>query len=307
MKIGREHFMTNKKLLFAGAEGIGNVLQTLPTIRTITEALHYEIDFWWAFGHYTIPKIIPYVGEWIVGQKIRSIDPSIYCGKVSTFWTRNYLNIPPLGQLPLLNEIVPLNVNRSEVDCYMQIARDLGAQEKDLIWHGECNYNRLRKAKNQYDIVMHNGYKKDPNFDWSVKSYPYYEEIVGLLDEYTICSVGAKDEFIKGTDNRTGLDLLTTLGVIKNCKVFLSNDSGLYHCANALGVRNIVIFTATSMKKNYDKRFHKYSTVAGRDDLECRPCQGNRGWKNCKTWECRNIDPKIIVKVVKKRINEING
>lgn len=295
--------MPLKKLLFCTAEGVGNVVQCIPVIRTLKEVLHYDVDCWLAFGHYTIPKIFPYVDEWIIGQEIRSIDPSEYCGKVSTFWTRNYLNISPLYQLPLLNKIVPLSTNRSEVDCYMQIARDLGVKEEDLIWHGECNYNKLRKAKNKCDIVIHNGYKRDPNFDWSVKSYPYYEEVVKLLDGFEVCSVGAKNEYIEGTTNKTGLDLLTTLGIIKNCRIFLSNDSGLYHAANTLGVKNIVIFTATSMKKNFDSRFHKYSTIIGRSDLECRPCQGNRGWKKCKTWECRNIDPKIIANAIKEKID----
>lgn len=300
---GMELYMSNKKILFMTGEGIGNVIQCLPVVRTLKEVLHYKIDFWWAFGRYTIPKIFPCVDKWIIGQKIKLIDPFIYYGKVSTFWARNYLNIPPLDQLPLLNKIQPLSTTRSEVDTYMDIARDLGVQEKDLIWYGECNYNKLRKDKNKYDIVIHNGYKKDPNFDWSVKSYPFYEKVVKLLDEFKICSVGTKDEYIEGTDNKTGLDLLTTGSIIKNCKLFIGNDSGLYHYANALGVKNIVIFTATSTEKNFDPRFHKYSTIVGRDDLRCRPCQGNSGWKNCKTWECRNIDPKLIADIVKEKIN----
>jgi ADP-heptose:LPS heptosyltransferase len=94
---------------------------------------------------------------------------------------------------------------------------------------------------------------------------------------------------------------LDTLGIIKNCKLFLGTDSGLYHCANALEVKNIVLFTATSIVKNYDNRFHKYSTILGRDDLDCRPCQAARRWaKDCKSWECQRIDPKLIVGKIKE-------
>jgi len=292
----------SNKILFCTGEGIGNVIQTIPVIRTLKEILGYEIDYWWAFGTYNVPKIIPYVDEWMVGQKIRSINPNDYRGKVSTFWTRDYLNIPPLNRLPLLNKIQLLRMDRSEIETYMDIARDLGAQEKDLIWYGECSYNELRKAKNQYDIVIHDGYNRHGAANWSIKSYPYYEEVVKLLDEFKTCSVGAKNEYIEGTDDKTGLDLLTTGGIIKNCKVFLSNDSGLYHYANVLGIKNIVIFTATSIKKNFDSRFHKYSTIVGRDGLECRPCQDGHGWKNCKTWECRNIDPKLIADIIKGKL-----
>ena len=296
--------MSNKKILFITGEGIGNVIQTTPVVKTLKKVLEYEVDYWWAFGTYNIPKIIPYTNEWIIGQKIRSINPLDYEGKVSTFWARDHLNISPSDQLSLLNKIVPLSTNRSEVDCYMQIARDLNIKEKDLIWYGECNYNKLKKEKNKYDIVVHNGFNRFGAANWEVKSYPHYKEVVKLLDGFKICSVGTKDEYIEGTDDKTGLDLLTTGGIIKNCKVFLSNDSGLYHYSNALGVKNVVIFTATSIKKNFDSRFHKYSTIVGRSDLECRPCQGNRGWKSCKTWECRNIDPKIVADIVKEKINE---
>jgi len=297
-------YMSSKKLLFCTGEGIGNIIQCLPAVRTLKESLGFEIDFWRAFGSYSVPKnIFPYVDEWIVGQKVRSIDFLSYYGKVSTFWTRNHLHIPPLNKLKLLNKIVSLSTTRSEVDCYMQIARDLGANEEDLIWHGECCYNELNRCEYKFDVVVHNGYKKDLNFDWSVKSYPYYEKVVKLLSKFRVCSVGAKDEYIPGTVDKTGLDLLTTGGIIKNCKVFLGNDSGLYHYANALKVKNVVIFTATSMKKNFDCRFHRYSTIVGRDDLDCRPCQGNRGWKNCKTWECRNVDPVLISNVVKEQLN----
>jgi ADP-heptose:LPS heptosyltransferase len=291
------------KILFCTGEGIGNVIQTIPVVRTLKDVLGYDIDYWYAFGRYNIPKIMPYVNNWIIGNKIRSVNTLDYNGKVSTFWTRNYLNIPPLNELKLLNEIKPLSLNRSEVDTYMDIARNLGASEKDLLWCGECNYTNLKKEKHIYDIVVHNGYKKDPNFDWSVKSYPYYEELVKLLNKFKICSVGAKEEYIEGTDNKTGLDLLTTFGIIKNSKLFIGNDSGLYHAANALGVDNIVIFTATSIDKNYDRRFHKYSTLIYRDDLKCRPCQNGHGWKKCKTWECRNIDPKLIKNIIEEKID----
>jgi hypothetical protein len=64
-----------KKLLVCHAEGLGNCAQIIPCIKTIKERLDFEsIDYWHAFGSYNIPKIIPYVDKWIIGQKIRSIQ-----------------------------------------------------------------------------------------------------------------------------------------------------------------------------------------------------------------------------------------
>lgn len=288
-----------KKLLFCTGEGIGNIIQTIPVLRTLKEVLNYEIHFFKIFGAYSVPKnIFPYVDKWFDKKDISNINPHDYHGKVLTWWVRNYPGINYLSSIPLLNTPVPFSYTRSEVDCYMQIARDLGAKEEDLIWHGNCNYN---KTDEKYDIVIHNGYKKDRAFDWSVKSYSHYEKVVNILKkDFNICSVGSEDEYIKNTINKTGLKLLDTLGIIKNSKLLLSNDSGLYHCANALEAKNVVIFTATSIIKNYDKRFHKYSTIMGRDDLECRPCQGNSKFRNCKERWCRDINPEIVVAKIKE-------
>lgn len=286
-------------ILFCSGEGIGNVIQTIPVIRTLKEVLNVDIDFWYAFGSFGIPKIIPYVDNWISAGQIMNTDLSKYDGMVSTWWTRNHITRLPLK---LLNKLKPLKMDRSEVDTYMDIARDLGVSESDIIWHGNCSYFPSRK---KFDIAIHNGFNYKGAADWRIKSYPYYSQVVKLLIEegYSVCSLGNKNEYIKGTTDKTELGLLESLGIIKSSKLFLGNDSGLYHCANALEVNNVVIFTATSIEKNYDKRFHKYSALIYREDLGCRPCQANRRWaKDCKSWECRNIDPNIIVEIVRNKI-----
>lgn len=290
------------RILFCTGEGIGNVVQTIPVIRTLTEVLGYEVDFWHAFGFYRLPNLIPYVDNWLVGRDVLRIKPGIYEGKVSTFWARNHTNMYPPKDMKLLNEIKPLTMDRSEVDTYMDIARDLGAKEEELLWYGNCNY---LQSKEYFDVVIHNGYKKEGSL-WKIKEYPHYEMVVkSLVDKgLSVCSVGTKDEYIKGTVNKTGFTLLSSLGLIKNCKVLLSNDSGLYHCANALSVSNVVIFTATNIEKNYDGRFHKYTTIVGRDDLNCRPCQQGRRWlKECKTWDCQQVDPEYVIEKVMEKLN----
>ena len=188
--------MPRRKILFCTAEGMGNVVQCIPAIRTLKEALHYDVDCWWAFGHYTIPKIFPYVDEWIVGQKIRSINPAEYVGKVSTFFTINHLDIPPLDRLPLLNTIRTVNISisgKSEVDVYMDIARNLGVAEKDLLWHSGCRYS---EQEEKFDLVIHDGYNRKGADFWKYKSYPHYMKVVELLKDLKICSVGSKNEYI---------------------------------------------------------------------------------------------------------------
>jgi len=290
-------YMSNR-ILFCTGEGVGNVIQTIPVLRTLRESLGVKIDFWYVYGTFQLPKIIPYVDKWIVGNQIRNVDMNRYVGVVSTKWTRKHIkNLP----IPILNKISDLSMIRSEVDCYMDIARSLKVNEEDLLWCGTCNYNRSDEF---YDVVIHNGYNFKGSSDWKLKSYPRYKEVVKLLaGDVSLCSVGSKGEYIKGTIDKTGLNILDSLGIIKNAKVFLGNDSGLYHCANALDVPNLVIFTYTSTEKNYDKRFHRKAKIICREDLECRWCQCEPRFKTCKTRECRNIDPTIIVNKVMEMLN----
>lgn len=289
------------KLLFCHGEGIGNIIQCIPVIRTLTEVLGHKVDFWHAHGSYGIKdRLIPYVGKWVVGQNINKLDMFSYDGYVSTMWTQNIVGQGPFARMALLNKIQPLSVDRSEVDTYMDIARDLGVKEENILWHGICAYG---KTEEKFDIVMHNGYNRYGSANWSVKSYTHYEKVVEYLEGVKVCSIGAKEEYIEGTEDRTGLSLQESLGLIKNARLFVGNDSGMYHASNALETDNIVIFTATSIKKNYDERFHKYSTIITRDDLECRPCQKTRRWqKDCKDWQCRDIDPEVVLHGIKQII-----
>ena len=292
--------MSNKRLLFASGEGIGNVIQCAPAVRTIKEKLGFEIDLWHAFGYYDIPKIIPFVDRWMSGMEIANINPQEYIGKVSTWWAKDHLEFGPVGQIKLLTPISNIVMDRSEVDVYMDIARHLGVKEEDLLWHSGCSY---AKQEEKFDLVIHDGYNRRGADFWKHKSYPRYREVVESLKDFKICSVGSKKEYIKGTINKTGLKLYDTLGIVKNSKLFLSNDSGLYHMANTLGVNNIVIFTYTSQIKNYDKRFHKFSKILCRDDLSCLSCQNTPRWKECKTHGCKNIDPQIVANTVREMLN----
>lgn len=289
------------KLLFTTGEGIGNTILTIPVIRTLTEVLGHKVDFWHAHSSYQIKhRLIPYVGKWVTGQNLKRLDLNSYDGYVATMWTQSIVGSGPFAKMALLNKIQPLSPDRSEIDTYMDIARDLGVKEEDILWHGNCAYGQTDE---KFDIVMHNGYNRYGAANWSVKSYPHYEQLMQYLEGVNVCSIGAKEEYIEGTEDRTGLSLQESLGLIKNARLFVGNDSGLYHAANALEIDNIVIFTATSTIKNFDERFHKYSTIITRDDLECRPCQKTRRWqKDCKDWKCRDISPETVLHGIKQVI-----
>jgi len=294
----------NKVLVVTG-EGIGNIIQIIPTIRTIKEILLYDVDLWISSSSYPIPSsLFKYINCCYSGSEIYSADVSNYTGFVSANWSYNYIKLLTNRGLICLSDFRPVSIKESEVDTYMYMARKLGVKDEDILWYGECNYTPVLE---DYDVVIHDGFNRKSvvSSTWSLKSYPYYKDVSKELISmgYKVCSVGSCDEYIEGTIDKTGLDLMVTLGVIKNSKLFLGNDSGLYHCANALGTDNIVVFTFTSTIKNHDSRFHKYSTIIQNDSLSCLNCQNTSRFKSCTTRECRNIDPKIIINKVLERLN----
>ncbi len=293
----------NKKIILLSGEGLGNFVQLLPLIRTLKEVLNYQVDYCHLFGSYSLGNFkIPYINKHLSNMELSTIKPEEYVGKVSTIWTADYVSAGNLYKLPLLTKTYPMSMEVSEVDTYMNIARDLGVEEKDLIWEAEYAPKHNLGA---YDIILSNGYNRYGSARWEIKSYPHYKELVKLLDAegFTIASIGSADEYIPGTEDKTGVSLYESLCLLHSAKCLVSNDTGMYHFANLVRTPNIPIFTATSVAKNYDKRFHKYADLVYRDDLPCRPCQSNRRWaKDCTNWECRDINPLVIVKKIKEML-----
>ena len=103
----------------------------------------------------------------------------------------------------------------------------------------------------------------------------------------------------------TGKPLEETLGILAQTRVLVSNDSGLYHCACALGVPVVVLFTFTSVIKNFDKRFHRTACVVGAA-LDCRKdCHAEGRWRKCACgMKCRDIPVEEVFSVTMGIIGE---
>lgn len=270
------------RILFCHGEGLGNVVQTVPVVRTLSQ--RFIVDYWHAFGTYKIPHIIPYIDNWFIGDEISKLNTENYLGAVKT-------HFPPSPPLPILAESPPLTFNRSEVDTYMDIARQLLIKP---IWHGPIFGKPMSK---EYDVILNNGYNPVGSANWKIKSYPYFDEIASELTkkDLVVAELGITKHPIPTTINKTNLSLRDSLSELAKANLFIGTDSGLYHCANALNIDNLVIFTATTTTKNYDPRFHKKAKIISKA-LPCQPCQDERRWnKDCDSWLCREIDPDYII------------
>jgi ADP-heptose:LPS heptosyltransferase/GT2 family glycosyltransferase len=76
-----------------------------------------------------------------------------------------------------------------------------------------------------------------------------------------------------------GRDLRATLALIRHCRAFISNDSGLAHCAAALAVPTLTIFGPTdpALSRPYGPSARVVQTQA-----ECSPCYRPAGKYGCR-------------------------
>jgi glycosyltransferase involved in cell wall biosynthesis len=231
------------------------------------------------------------------------VKPADYDGQILSMLCQRQ----PVPNLKVIsNDVVSMADQFSEVELNLKAVGDDYTDEhfRNI---GKA-FSNIHATKGMPDVLLHNGYNKfneQAEKRWRAKSYPYYGRLAEILKGmgYTVGSIGYGNEYIAGTVNLTELELEESMAAIKGAKLLISNDTGTYHLANALGTRNLAIFTFTSDKKNYDERFHQLTDII-RKDLECSPCQNkwfNNGdfWiqnrKRCR-WECRQIEPDHVAK-----------
>lgn len=256
---------------YAPRFGLGNIVQTTPTVRYL-QTFH------------TVQIVA---------------DPA-YREFIDAVFGPEFEIVPPSDSIALVN-CVPTDFvrggNVSEVrENLRRVGAPPGAERK-----GFCH---TEPVDEHFDVVLCDGYNKrnGNGRSWLVKSYAHWPAVVMLLKQrgLTVASVGHPSELIPGTVDMTHLSLAETFGLISNARYFMSNDTGLYHVACALGTPTIVVFTMSDTTKNYDSVFHASAKLL-QAGLPCQPCQlrGPVWWvKNepiCK-WACRQeLPPERIV------------
>lgn len=112
--------------------------------------------------------------------------------------------------------------------------------------------------------------------EWKIKRYPHFVQLAANLHakfpnaNFYLLGVAADDavEHPAVTDLRSKYSLLETCGIIKQCDLMISNDSGLAHAAAALRVPTLVLFGPTQAAKNTP-----LGAVGMSMQLACQPCQ----------------------------------
>jgi tetratricopeptide (TPR) repeat protein len=93
-------------------------------------------------------------------------------------------------------------------------------------------------------VGLHAGSKRGR---WVSKRWPHFPELVARLKArgIAVASFGTSDEYVEGSENRTGGSIEEMSRSMLDCSVFVSNDSGPMHIASAMGMPVIGLYAPT--------------------------------------------------------------
>jgi len=281
------------KILIVHGEGLGNIVQILPLVATL-EMKGHEVDLMLSNSSFDFPDGILDMNVFRNGDKLEKK----YDGRIETVWAtvhgHDYTDIRLLNSL----DRQQMRLDMSEVNVYLNAAREFGIKEKDFVY--DCKDLMAVEPKGDFDVVFSDGYNWKMGDLWKAKSWRGHESLVEMLDEQGMrsCSIGSDREYVEGTENMTGASLRDSLALIRGARMVVSNDSGFYHCACAMGIPVAVMFTFTSVTKNRDAVFHSSSEALG-VDMSCRQnCHRDKIWRGCSDQHCRNMDSGDVFRKV---------
>jgi ADP-heptose:LPS heptosyltransferase len=118
-------------------------------------------------------------------------------------------------------------------------------------------------------VGFHAGSK---NGRWVVKRWPHFAELAARLTEQGIrvASFGTADEYVEGTENRTGATIESMCESMLECSHFVTNDSGVMNIANAIGIPTLALFAPTNVEARLPLRPTTRAIVLRKD---CVPCE----------------------------------
>ena len=263
--------------------GVGNFVQALPSVQALYEGGDSVDLFVSSFLYSDMTELVrgqPYV---------RSLYENNYEGTRSIY---DVCIVSFLSDHRVANakKYLKLKTNwkkRSEYEQYCWAAEKLGIKElKPPVLNLSTRDFHLKPL----NVLIHAGCAQRDY--WARKKWIKYEALVDILlkDNFTVYCCGKKDEIIDHPDVTPFADmpLTETAGLINQCDLFLSNDSGLMHIAAALRKRQVAVFTATDHRKS-GPYYNPHARVIT-PKLGCYPCQGNtKKWDSCTDWRCQRV------------------
>ncbi len=142
------------------------------------------------------------------------------------------------------------------------------------------------------------------------KAYPRYRELADLIRKAGFEVVWVGDEKdrevlgeVEGVNLCGDLRIPDVMGVIKLADVFVGNDSGLLHCARAVGTPAVQIYGGTHPTLGFSLYPEEGRVIL--KSLECQPCDIH-GKGECRRGDlsCLDIDPSHVFSEMLSLVSE---
>jgi heptosyltransferase II len=194
-----------------------------------------------------------------------------------------------VGFAPLCNERVPLDRAVPFVERSLGLARRVGAKGDGALalrpFTGADGYLARALAGAGRPLVG-----IVPGAEWATKRWPverYAELARGLTGGGASCVVlgGPKERVLaarmrellgENLIDTTGNSIEEALAVLARCDLVVGGDTGLVHCARALGRRALVLFGPTDPGRHLFRGTERAMALG----LECQPCH-DHGPRRC--------------------------
>ena len=192
-----------------------------------------------------------------------------------------------------------LDTKRNDVEYKLDLVRALGGDVKDKrleVWFDDSDAKRINELLNQNSVLNSdlligiNPGAYRPTRRWNWRNFAEVAEILAKRYRAKIIITGAKEEGwlakaiisklpAPAIDTTGKLSLTQLVALIKRCNLYITNNTGPMHIANALHIPSIVIAGPGPTKFN---PYQKGSCIILWKDVKCFPC-----FKfSCKKMEC---------------------
>jgi len=157
------------------------------------------------------------------------------------------------------------------------------------------------KAPDAPLVGIHAGSKSG---SWAVKRWPHFPVLAERLaaSGLRVASFGLAEEYVEGTENRTGAAIAEMCRAMLDCSHFVSNDSGVMNIASALGIPTLALFAPTNAATRLPIRSTTQAIVLEKD---CAPCE-IKDTEAFARGQCRCME-EIGVEMVERRLLEMMG
>ena len=193
---------------------------------------------------------------------------------------------------------------------------------ESIEWAKETLTPRIKERYFAKKIFIHPGVsklsiKKNILKGWAAKNWAVLIEKLLEDQDHTVILLGGKDDietiseihkkltfFAKPKNffdfSSFDISIEKLAALISSSDLLVCVDSAPMHLAVALGKKLVAFFGPTDPKKLLpnDPRFLAVHV----DNLECRPCLFNTRKESCKTPECLEVTPELMLKAINKQL-----